>query len=130
MIFPYPKFNEGKNAVTKGQQLIIPSICLAKNTDKFGNCYYYVLDNGSALTLIFSKFQINGLPDEIDEEKGAIPIEREDLKKLRRGVHTKDYREKALPDQKLVQYWNNNANDNVDLVIDTKINYEKPARRN
>ena len=125
MVFPFPSFNNGKNDVKKNQPIVIPSNCPAKNTDKLGNCYFDITDSGSALTLIFSRDEIKGLPSEIDPSKGVVPISREDLKKIR-GDIKQDYRRKDIKGTEVVQFWNNNPNENEDLIIDTKIKYEKP----
>lgn len=127
MIFPYQKINGGKNFVLKGQPIIIPSNCARNDSDKNGNCWFRVNNSGSALTIIFSREPINGLPTEIDEDREVVPITREDLKKLQ-GSKEQDLRQKDIKGADVVQYWNNNPKDNEILIIDTKIAYEKPQQ--
>ncbi len=124
MIFPYQKINGGKNYVLKEQPIVIPSNCAKSDSDTNGNCWFRVNNSGSALTVIFSREQINGLPTEIDEDREVVPITREDLKKLQ-GRKEQDLRQKDIKGTDVVQYWNNNPKDNEILIIDTKIAYEK-----
>ena len=130
MIFPHPLINKGNNKMTSGQSQIIPSNC-GSSADKNGQCWFEVDDKGSSITLIFSRDQIKGLPDSMDAEQKAVPITKEDLTKLKDNIKQKkmmeDITEKGI---KAVQYWNNNPKDNEDLIIETKINYEKPERNN
>ncbi len=130
MIFPHPLINKGNNQMVSGQSQIIPSNC-GQHADKNGQCWFEVDDKGSSITLIFSRDQIKGLPDSMDAEQKVVPITRQDLTKLRGNINQnmmmKDITDKGI---KAVQYWNNNPKDNEDLIIETKINYEKPERNN
>lgn len=121
LIFPDARINGGKNAVKKGQKILIPSNCDKKYQDANGNCWLEVAAKEDDLTLIFSRDRIDDLPNTVDES-GAMTVKREALQALKSG--TSQQFSKTNPDALTVQFTNLNRKDNEELIIETKIKHQ------
>jgi hypothetical protein len=128
VLFPNPRINAGRNAVTRNYPITIPSNC-APQFMKNKRCWWYlnppVPENArDTLFVIFSRDAIDSLPNSAREARARVK------KQLISEIKSDSPDPETLkPGQRFVTWvTNSNPKDNEELVATLNITHLKPKR--